>query len=238
MKALRPSLKAVVLKLPQCCKAEVSSCPTGLLDGGATNVLRKGLPTELKESDVVTVELASGTAQLYQHRVTGSILTQQDVEPIVPLRGVVSLGYKIRWDRNGCIIHHPTRGKLACWLRNGCPVIRESHAIQLIADIERQEAGKALEPRVASGQIQEKVGAWWKNHYPQIPNEVVEYMKGQFDGKPPGENLPWNRHVRRKVERAKALVIHLFSGPKDQFWKREWPEGVEVLTADSRADPP
>ena len=237
MKALRPSLKAVVLKLPQCCKAEVSSCPTGLLDGGATNVLRRGSPSEIKESDVVTVELASGTVQLYQHRITGSILTQQDVEPIVPLRGVVSLGYKIRWDRNGCIIHHPTKGKLACWLRNGCPVIRESHALQLIADIERQEAGKALEPRVASGQVQEKIGSWWKNHYPEIPKEVVEYMKGQFDGKPPGENLPWNRHVRRRVERAKALVIHLFSGPKDQFWKRDWPEGVEVLTVDSRADP-
>lgn len=146
MKALRPSLKAIVMKLPQCCKAEVSGCPTGLLEGGATNVLRKGSPRELKESDVVTVELASGTTQLYQHRVTGSLLMDQDVEPIIPLRGVVSLGYQIRWDKKGCVIQHPTRGKLACWLRNGCPVLRESHALQLIADIESQEASKAMEP--------------------------------------------------------------------------------------------
>ena len=159
------------------------------------------------------------------------------LNPLCLYKGSCFLGYKIRWDKTGCVIHHPTIGKLSCWLRNGCLVVRESHALQLIKDSEDQEKRKHLEPRLASGQLQENVRVWWKKHYPEVPDGVLQYMTGQFDGLLQGETLPWNRHVRRRIERSKALIIHLYSGPKDPFWKKDWPEGVEVLTVDSREDP-
>lgn len=60
MKSLRPSLKVIKPK-EQLCKVASDNFPTGLLDGGATNALRMGTEEELKNSLVVTVELASGT---------------------------------------------------------------------------------------------------------------------------------------------------------------------------------
>ena len=237
MKALRPSLKVVTVKGPVCCKTSTPEQSTGLLDGGATNALRYGKPHEIKEANLVTVELASGTTQLFQHPLTGTLLSSSPVEPIVPLRGLVSLGYKIQWDRKGCVIHHPVQGRLACWLRNGCPVVKEIHALQLIQDLEQSELKKINGPRVATGRVSEEVSDWWKSHFPEVPKGVVDYMVGQNDGVPDGSKLPWNRHTRRRIEKSKALVIHLFSGKNPKFWKTGWPNEIEVLTVDNGNDP-
>ena len=69
----------------------------GLLDGGATHALRQAREGELKGKDVkeVTVELAAGTARLWQHKNTRTLLSAEKVEPIVPLAGLVEMGYGI-----------------------------------------------------------------------------------------------------------------------------------------------
>ena len=66
MKALRPTIKTLVVKPPQVCKASAKEIATGLLDGGATNSLRRGAAKEISEAVLVTVELAAGSTQLYQ----------------------------------------------------------------------------------------------------------------------------------------------------------------------------
>ena len=68
---LKPAAKAVKVK-----RVLPSQGPTGLLDGGATNALRRGSPKELAESDDVLVELAHGSVELKQHPLTGTILTE------------------------------------------------------------------------------------------------------------------------------------------------------------------
>lgn len=231
MKSLRPSLKVLNLK-----KTGPEKVATGLLDGGATNALRKGSPLELERAVEVTVELATGKATLFQDPTTGTLLTPEDVEPIVPLRGVVDLGYKICWDAAGCVIHHPTQGKLACWLRNGCPVVRENHAMKLIGEIEKHEAEKRSAQKLSVARVDPEVVAWWKTEFPEVPPQVVEYMVGQNDTKPLGFELPWNRGCRKRLETAKAIVIHLYAG-KSNYWKKGWPAGVEVLTIDIRENP-
>ena len=81
MKSPRPSLKMVSLK-----KMEHGELATGLLDGGATNALRVGSPQELRNAIPVQVELAAGSIELYQDVQTGTLLSHQHVEPIVPVR--------------------------------------------------------------------------------------------------------------------------------------------------------
>ena len=235
MKSLRPSVK-MIEKREVVKKASSDLVATGLLDGGATNALRRGSEKEIKEATVVTVELAKGTATLYQDPITGTLYSEEPVEPIVPLRGVVGLGYKIKWDSKGCTIFHPTHGKSSCWLRNGCPVVREGHALKLIYEIEELEREKQSKPKLASEKVSSEVKGWWSERFPLVPPSVVEYMVGQDQEIPQGSELPWNRGTRRRVHRAKAVIIHLFSG-KGSEWKKGWPDGVEVLTLDVRENP-
>ena len=93
MKSLQPSVRAVNVKV-QMQKASTASA-TGLLDGGATNALRVGTKDELARALPVRVELASGTTMLHQDLQTGTLLTSTPVEPIVPVRGLIGLGYRI-----------------------------------------------------------------------------------------------------------------------------------------------
>ena len=139
LKSLKPQTKAIRLK-----RVGQVDGPTGLLDGGATHALRRGDPQELATSESVLVELAHGSIELKQHPLTGTILTDHAVEPIVPLRGLIELGFVIKWGSQGCEIKHPSRGTINCWLRNGCPVVSEKHALGLIQDIENMELAKRI----------------------------------------------------------------------------------------------
>ena len=231
MKSLRPKVKVVQLR-----KARSDDLATGLLDGGATNALRQGTADEIQAAVPVDVELAAGTAKLFQSVETGTLLSVEKVEPIVPLRGLVSLGYKIRWDDRGCLIFHPQVGRIRCWLRNGCPVVVESHALSLIRDLEEHEKFKRLGPKLAVGRVSEDVKCWWHKGYPQVPDNVLDFMVGQEAPPQEGSGLPWNRRFRKRVGRAKAVVIHLFSGSEEdsKLWGKGWPPHVEVITVDIR----
>ena len=230
LKTLRPEVKAVKLK-----RVVMADGPTGLLDGGATNALRRGTPQELASSESVVVELAHGTVELKQHPVTGTILTDHMVEPIVPLRGLIDLGFTIKWNNTGCEIKHPSRGTINCWLRNGCPVVSEAHAIGLIHDIERMETAKRI--RISLGNLEgmnaEEVHEWWSHRFPEVPKRIWNYMRGQGEN-PCSHHLPWNRAQRRRLAQAKAIVIHLFAGEASKEWCHELPPGVEMLTVEVR----
>ena len=234
MKSLRPKVKVVQLR-----KARSDDLATGLLDGGATNALRQGTASEIQAAVPVDVELAAGTAKLFQSVETGTLLSSEKVEPIVPLRGLVSLGYKIRWDDRGCLIYHPQVGRIRCWLRNGCPVVVESHALSLIQEIEEQERFKRLGPKLAVGKVSNDVKQWWNERYPHVPDKVLDFMVGQEAPPKEGSNLPWNRRFRKRVERTKAVIIHLFSGNEEDSkrWEKGWPPNVEVITVDIRSNP-
>ncbi len=148
----------------------------------------------------------------------------------------MDLGYKIHWAASGCVIHHPIQGKLARWLRNGCPVVRENHAMKLIWEIEKHETEKRSAPKLASECVGVDVVNWWKKEFPEVPPQVVDYMKGQTDPKPLGSEVPWNRGCRKRLDSVKAIVIHPFA-ENSGYWKKGWPEGVEVLTIDIKDNP-
>ena len=93
------------------------------------------------------MELAHGAAQLYQNPMNGTLLSEGPVEPIVPLRGLAELGYTITWSRAGCAVKHPRLGKIKCWERSGCPVVRRDHALALITETERMDTEKRNDRR-------------------------------------------------------------------------------------------
>ena len=147
----------------------------GLSDGGATHPLRKGSRQEIEEAEEVPVDLAHGRVWLRQHPVTGTILVEGHIEPIVPVRGLIELGYKLQWSRNGCVVVHPRRGKIASWLRDGCPVVAEEDALALIADIEEAER-KKVEDLNQEENLDGDIMMWWQKRFPQVPTRVFRYM--------------------------------------------------------------
>lgn len=44
--------------------------------------------------------------------------------------------------------------------------------------------------------------------------------------------LPFNRHKRRRIQRAKWVVLHLFSGENPGWWEKRLPQGTELLEVD------
>ena len=62
---------------------------------------------------------------------------------------------------------------------------------------------------------------------------------GQNQPPSDGAELPWNRRTRKRFERAKALVIHLYAGEGESCkeWGKGWPSGVEVVALDILKDP-
>ena len=47
--------------------------------------------------------------------------------------------------------------------------------------------------------------------------------------------LPWDRRVRKRLNKAKEVIIHLFAGSRQSArkWQKGWPPGIEVLTVDT-----
>ena len=179
------------------------------------------------------VELAHGSVELKQHPITGTILTDRVVEPIVPLRGLIDLGFTIRWSSQGCEIKHPSRGTINCWLRNGCPVVSETHALGLIHDIEGMERAKRIPVGSCEGVNDKDVQEWWSSRFPDVPKRIWNFMRGQGE-QACTHHLPWNRAQRRRYAQAKAIVIHLFAGEAAKEWSEDLPTGVEMLTVDIR----
>ncbi|CAJ1448408.1 unnamed protein product, partial [Effrenium voratum] len=133
---LLKSLKTVKAIRVRAVKAEEEFF--GLLDGGATHALRQAKEGELQGDRVkeVTVELAAGTAQLRQQKDTRTLLSPEKVEPIVPLAGLVEMGYGITWNNKGCIVKHPAKGDIKAEMKNGCPMVKGGGSLQLTEDLE------------------------------------------------------------------------------------------------------
>ena len=93
------------------------------------------------------VERAHGATQLYQNPMNGTLPSETPVEPTLTLRGLVELGYTITWSRAGCVVKHPRLATIECWLRSGCPVVRNDHALTLMTEIKRMDMEKRTHRR-------------------------------------------------------------------------------------------
>ena len=70
------------------------------------------------------------------------------------------MGFVMKWGAQGCEIKHPSRGTIQCWLRNGCLIVSEKHALGLIHDVESMELAKRI-PVNTPENMSENVAEWW-----------------------------------------------------------------------------
>ena len=74
-----------------------------LLDGGATHCLRQAKnQKEWEEASPATMQLASGSVVMKMHQETGTLLSQEMVQPIIPVSKMTEIGYKVMWTQDHC----------------------------------------------------------------------------------------------------------------------------------------
>ncbi|CAE7671920.1 GIP [Symbiodinium sp. CCMP2592] len=113
-----------------------------LLDSGSTHVLRQ--PKDQLEWDrakQVNVQLAGDAVAAMKQTVSGSLLSAEELaQVIVPLGKVIStLGYKLDWTADHCILHGEDNEQLVLDVTNGCPEVSHAVAQQLIQRLERHQ---------------------------------------------------------------------------------------------------
>ena len=218
----------------------------GLLDGGATNALRTArTPAELSSCTKTQVALALGQAELFLTPV-GTLLSADPVAPIAPM-GVLAaeLGCRVSWEGETCTVIHPKRGRLPVVMINRCPELCSKLTEELISEIEdrrarmMQRALRLIALGIAGcddgAEGSEKVEAmlmWLRKLSPDCPERVLARVPPVWRSDLDGNGVPFNRRVRRAVQRADKVVIHVFSGKTKPQHFGHLPSSVYVLSVD------
>ena len=145
----------------------------------------------------------------------------QDVQPIVPVSDLVKIGVTVEWSATGCVMSQAGR-KLPVYLDGGCPVIGMREGMQLMEQVEAfymrrsrlRVAAVRAEPNQQDLEMVE--AANFAEDHPQVPLRLVERIPGRVRWDP--ELVPLNRRMRKRLQRAKSIVIHLFSGTNTEIW--------------------
>ena len=195
-------------------------CPMvnkGLLDSGATHPLRaKRKGERLHHLPKVKVTLA-GDKEIYMALTpTGVIVGEEGTEPIVPMGLLTAvLGCEISWKPEGLQVVHPVLGKLEVVVEAGCPMVSQSTAMKLIEEIEAK-AVKVVKS-LKTGEDSEE--AWLRRLVDEHPalQGIPEEVKRSLVEKPATDILPLGNRRRRKLWRAKGMMIHAFSGKNEGY---------------------
>ena len=204
-----------------------------LLDSGATACMRTAHEGELHGLPERTVHLAQGEVRL---RVNsgGTLLTTDQVDPIVSLHRLCQIGYRVDWSREGgCQIRGPGNQALRVYTDNGCPEVDRHEGLNLIKEIENAQIRNAQALRTLRENSKESVDLkealralpvdpslamqWLAKKFPSVPLEILARIPvpASYDS----SRVFWNRRQRRSWLRSKALALHLFSGPSKRFWE-------------------
>ena len=226
--------------------ARVSSFPLsqgegtgyGLIDSGATAALRTGSQAEIAAATAVSVQLAVGKARMFANAY-GTLLTPNEVQPILPMAFLPDLGCSMTWTDRGCSVRHPRKGLLPVRLSHQCPELPVDLVLELIRDheefLEQKRATQVqaktavatalhapvdicddptswVRSQIHNGQLSMAAQAQWLARlFPELAQRILERVIC-----PVGFNVdrvPFNRHERRRLFNTKLpTLLHLFSG--------------------------
>ena len=182
----------------------------------------------------MTVKLATGAVQLRQCKETGTLLTTEPVQAIVPVSKMLQTGYNMMWTKDECVVENAGHQRLPVTMVQGCPTVNKECGDMLMDLIEVEEKKKARISAILGKELEpeteyEKNVAETQKMFPEVPAYLIENVA--CDGQWNADRLPWNRRKRRAIEKAKFVVLHLYSGDDDKTWKQleRQSHGVEVI---------
>ena len=116
-----------------------------LVDSGATHAMRAASSQEeWEQATQVVVSLAGENTTSMRLTASGTLLLPPgrdgSAQTIVPMGAIVEqLGYTLMWSAGSCKLLHPDGRKLKLRVRNGCPELVQSKALELISRLEERK---------------------------------------------------------------------------------------------------
>ena len=174
----------------------------GLLDGGATHALRRCRDLEEWEAATPTqVILAEGTtSKMRLKEGTLTLITLEEIQPIVPMGVLTMMGYEVEWKQGNCRVKR--RGKsLDVEMVDSCPMVEAEVALGLIAEMESMEEDHMMRlaaMKMPMDQLKDQpelaMTKALKEFFPGVPEEIISRVVPCMDVD--GDELPWNRRRR------------------------------------------
>ena len=151
-------------------------------------------------------------------------MTHNDGQMIIPMAALTRLGYEVKWTGSGCKINSPDGAQLPVQLDQGCPTLprREGVCIlQQVEDHQRRETQMKVVAIRPNGELHKVC--------PEV--EVVKRLKAIFPKVPADLAKPGDLQSPSStdIQRAKTLVVHLFSGDDPKFWMAQEKNGVVII---------
>ncbi|CAE7308079.1 RE1, partial [Symbiodinium sp. KB8] len=166
-----------------------------LLDSGSTHVLRPA-HNEFEEENTkaVCVTLAGDEQKVLKQAPSGSILLAAEekdkVQTIVPFGAMIDrLNCKLKWNKNGLVLVHPTHGRIKTRVRAGCPEMTDAgQAAEIIAELEMRrveelkEKTKGLQDKLSALRTMEVKKEDWRTNLAAYAQEgcVVDGLQVLF----------------------------------------------------------
>ena len=154
---------------------------------------------------------------------------------IIPMAALTRLGYEVKWTGSGCKINSPDGAQLPVRLDQGCPTLPRREGVDILQQVEdhqrREKKMKlaAIRPNLELPKAcpEVEIVKRLQSIFPEVPADLAKEIPGFAEVDM--NQVVFNRHHRRKVQRAKTLVAHLFSGDDPKFWMAQEKNGVVII---------
>eukprot|EP00438_Fugacium_kawagutii_P027097 Skav203917 [mRNA] locus=scaffold228:326406:331875:+ [translate_table: standard] len=225
-----------------------------LLDSGATHALRPALSEEeWGAGDPTQVTLADGSTTQFRLKDGTRVLMTPPGDPsgeawIVPMGGLADLGYEMDWKGDKCSVKDELGEAVPVMIRSGCPMFPKDVGKQIIMKLEQKQMRMKMKLQMLHSLMQAqgpKPPEWnmemaltvkLKHLFPHFPEHLMMELVpdlDKWDDATLGQKVPWNRRIRRRLESAQNLVIHLYAGKDTKFWTQQLrSSSTEVLCID------
>eukprot|EP00435_Cladocopium_sp_Y103_P014795 s1755_g3.t1 len=230
-----------------------------LLDSGATHALRPACDAdEWGKAERTTVQLAEGMTDAFRLKPGTRILLSRPGElasKILPMSGLSDLDFVLEWKDGVCRLHDVDGREIPVVLRNGCPMVEERQGDQLLQWFEAFQIHQKRKLAIVRTLLRDEdqidkesldlelaLTVRLRQLFPQLPDEIMARLVPHLEmvkTESFGSKLPWNRRKRRRLMKAKNIVIHCFSGPDKGFWDKSCSDAnTEILCVDTLGSNP
>ena len=227
-----------------------------LLDSGATHALRRASSwSEWQDATETVVALAKGTTSSLRLKWgTETLLsTPEDTSfgnGILPMGALTKLGYDIAWSGGECKMVGIKGDKVAVTVVNGCPMVPCRLGMELMERLENESRVTKARSALVRAIVQHPdmiknlpdldattlLQIMLKKEFPDLPDAICQKVAPaviEVDA----EQLPWNRGLRRRMLKARRVILHLYSGKDQKTWQELQDSDTVVVCLDRVINP-